>query len=117
MPDLLFEIGTEELPASAVYDAVEQLERMVPELLQGERLAFEESWVLASPRRLSVSVRGLTELTQARVTEIKGPPLSAARDDDGTWTSAAIGFARSRNVSLGDLIIKDTDKGAKRIRT
>ena len=111
MPDLLFEIGTEELPASAVYDAVEQLERMVPELLRGERLAFEEFWVLASPRRLSVSVRGLTGLTQARVTEIKGPPLSAARDDDGTWTSAAIGFARSRNVSLSDLIIQDTARG------
>ena len=34
MPDLLLEIGTEELPASAVYSAVEQLERTVPELMR-----------------------------------------------------------------------------------
>lgn len=112
MPDLLLEIGTEELPASAVYDAVEQLERMVAELLGRERLLFEESYVLASPRRLSVNVRGLGELTEGQVTRKKGPSLAAARAEDGSWTRAATGFASSQGASPDDLTVEDTDKGS-----
>jgi glycyl-tRNA synthetase beta chain len=112
MPDLLLEIGTEEMPASAVYDAVGQLERMVPELLRRERLDFDELWVLASPRRLSVNVRGLKDRTSGRTTRKKGPPLAAARSEDGSWTKAAVGFARAQGVSEDDLVVQETDKGS-----
>ncbi len=112
MPDLLLEIGTEELPASALYDAVGQLERMVPELLGRERLVFEESWVLVSPRRLSVNVRGLEGRAAGKVSKKKGPPLGAARAEDGSWTKAAIGFARAQDASEDDLIVEETDKGS-----
>jgi glycyl-tRNA synthetase beta chain len=112
MPDLLLEIGTEELPASAVYDAVAQLERIFPELLRRERLVFEESWVLATPRRLSLNVRGLEGSTAGKVTRKKGPPLDSARAEDGSWTKAGIGFARAQHASEDDLIIQETDKGS-----
>ncbi len=112
MPDLLLEIGTEELPASAVYGAVEQMERAIGELMGREHLVFEESWVLASPRRLSLTVRGLHERSAARAVTRKGPPLSAARNEDGTWSKAALGFARSQNVTESELVVKETDKGS-----
>ncbi|HEY5530841.1 MAG TPA: glycine--tRNA ligase subunit beta [Candidatus Anoxymicrobiaceae bacterium] len=112
MAELLLEIGTEELPASAAYDAIGQIERLVPELFDRERLVFEESYVLASPRRLSVSIRGLNELTEPKVTNRKGPPLSAARNEDGTWSKAALGFARSQGVGEEDLLVRDTDRGS-----
>ncbi len=110
--DLLLEIGMEELPSAAAYSAVEQLERLLPELLGRERLGFEESWVLASPRRLSVNVRGLDERTAPRVIQKKGPPLGSARGEDGKWTRAALGFARSQNVGEDDLVVQETDKGS-----
>jgi glycyl-tRNA synthetase beta chain len=112
LPDLLLEIGTEELPAAAVYDAVGQIERTLPELLRLERLYFEESWVLASPRRLSLTVRGLKESTDSRAVTKKGPPLSAARSEDGSWSEAALGFARSQGVSGSELIVRETEKGS-----
>ena len=112
MPDLLLEIGTEELPASAAYDAVGQLERLVPELLGRERLLFEKSWALVSPRRLSVNVRGLEGSAAGKVTKKKGPPLAAARAEDGSWTKAAVGFARAQGASEDDLIVQETDRGS-----
>lgn len=112
MSDLLLEIGTEELPASAVYSAVEQLERAVPEVLARERLAFEEYRVMASPRRLSINVRGLAASSEPRVIRRKGPAAPAARDDDGGWSKAARGFARSHGASTDDLVVEETDKGS-----
>jgi glycyl-tRNA synthetase beta chain len=112
MGDLLLEIGTEELPASAVYGAVEQLEHEVAELLGRERLLFEESYVLASPRRLSVNVRGLGERTGGKVTRKKGPSLAAARAEDGSWTRAASGFAAAQGATPDDLTVQETDKGS-----
>ncbi len=111
MADLLLEIGTEELPASAVYSAVGQLERSVPELLASRRLDFEESWVMASPRRLSVNVRGLAGRSSPRVIRRKGPAASAARNADGSWSKAAEGFARAHRSTVDELIIEETERG------
>ena len=65
--DLLLEIGTEELPASAVYSAVAQIEQMLPALLDGARLALEGLRVLATPRRLAVIATGVPGEATARV--------------------------------------------------
>lgn len=111
MAELLFEIGTEELPASAVYDAISQLERLAEEVFTREYLSYEEIRVFGTPRRLVVRATGLSAETGAKVIERKGPPLSAAKDEDGNWTRAASGFARGQGVEPDDLIIRDTDKG------
>ncbi len=112
MPNLLLEIGTEELPSSSIYDALAQIETMVPSLFATARLGFEEYWTLATPRRLAVTVRGVADRASARVHRRKGPPLSAARDADGSWTRAAEGFARSQGVDPDDLRIEETGKGS-----
>jgi glycyl-tRNA synthetase beta subunit len=54
MPTLLFEIGSEELPASAVVAGARQL----PELVKAQ-LGVEPARVYAGPRRLAVRVDGL----------------------------------------------------------
>ena len=111
MPNLLLEIGTEELPASAIYDALSQIDSLILQLFGKARLAYEESWTLATPRRLAVTVRGVAERASAEVTRKKGPPLSAAQAEDGSWTRAAMGFAASQGISPDDLRIEETDKG------
>lgn len=111
MADLLFEIGTEELPASAVYGALEQIERLMREMLTKARLRHEEIWTLGTPRRLVVTVRGLADRADAQVIRKKGPPVARARAEDGSWTNAALGFARSQGIETDDLRIEEGPKG------
>lgn len=110
--DLLYEIGTEELPSSAVYDAIEQLQRALPEALDAARLGYQGVAVLASPRRLAMLVEGLSERQDDAVSVFKGPAAAAAFDASGAPTPAAIGFARSKGVSVDELEVREDDGGS-----
>ena len=110
--DLLLEIGTEELPASAVYDGMSQIESLLPLLLDRSRLDHGSVKTLATPRRLAAVVTGLPEKAGGEVTKKKGPPLSSARNPDGTWGQAAVGFARSQGVEPDELQVEETPKGS-----
>ncbi|MBU1671714.1 MAG: glycine--tRNA ligase subunit beta [Actinobacteria bacterium] len=111
MAELLLEIGTEELPASASYSAVAQIEAALPALLERARLSFGPLRVLATPRRLAVFVGDIPESAEPEVVRRRGPSMSAARGPDGEWTSAAVGFARSQGVEPDALEVEETAKG------
>ena len=110
--DLIFEIGTEELPSSAVYSAIEQLNVTVPAVLEGARLLYDEVTVLATPRRLAVHVTKLAERQSDSISTAKGPAAKAAFDAQGNPTPAAIGFARGKGVPVESLQVVDDDNGA-----
>ena len=110
--DLLFEIGTEELPASAVYEGTSQIESLLPTLLAHASLSHDSARVLATPRRLAAIVQGLPEKTGGEVSRKKGPPLSVARKRDGSWSQEAVGFARSQGVEPEELQVEETPKGS-----
>lgn len=105
--DLLFEIGTEELPSSAVYTAIQQLNIAVPKALDDARLQYEEIEVLASPRRIAVFVSQLVESQPDATVRHKGPAAKAAFDADGNPTKAAEGFARGKGVPVTALEVVD----------
>jgi glycyl-tRNA synthetase beta chain len=86
---LLFEIGCEELPASAVYEAEAQLPALVQRLL-----GVEPERLFVGPRRLAVVVSGLEE--ESGDDWVKGPPV-ALRE------KAAAGFAKRHGVTVEDL--------------
>ncbi len=109
--DLLFEIGTEELPARFIGPALKELKRLAQEELKALALEFEGLKTLGTPRRLTLYVAGLAERQPDRVEEILGPPQKAAFDQEGKPTKAAIGFAKKQGVSVADLRIKETPKG------
>lgn len=111
MPAFLFEVGTEELPASFVASAVRQWRDRVPTSLAEANLSAASVQVFATPRRLAVLIEGLPDRQPDRTEEVKGPPASAAFKD-GQPTKAAEGFARKNGVALSDLEIRETDKGA-----
>ena len=111
MPAFLFEVGTEELPASFVASAVRQWRDRVPASLAESNLSAASVQVFATPRRLAVLIDGLPDRQPDRTEEVKGPPASAAFKD-GQPTKAAEGFARKNGVELSDLDIRETDKGA-----
>lgn len=110
MVTFLLEVGTEELPASFVSEALEQWRSRIPASLAESFLNFKALEVYGTPRRLAVLIRDLPTQQPDREEEVKGPPAQAAFKD-GKPTKAAEGFARSRGVSLEDLEIRSTDKG------
>ena len=107
----LLEIGTEELPPGDVEDAIQQLEKAAPAMFADLRLAYESLQLLATPRRLVLSLDGLAHQQEDLEQLAKGPPRERAFDPDGKPTRAAEGFAKSKGVSLEDLEIKEIDGG------
>jgi len=111
MPDLLYEIGTEEIPAGYLPPALEQLAEGLGALLDSNGLKATHIEAVCTPRRLTLAVTGIPEAQAASRTKIVGPPASAAFDGDGRPTAAAHGFARSKGVPVESLQIEETQKG------
>ena len=109
--DLLFEIGSEELPTTDLDKALEQLEAAFEKWLAENRLNYAELKVEGTPRRQSVLVRDLQTRQDDRSVELKGPPADRAFDADGKPTKVAEGFARSRGLDVSQLEVKEFENG------
>jgi len=110
MSTFLLEVGTEELPASFLSDAIAQWRSRIPPSLEAHSLQAESVEVYGTPRRLAVLIAGLPLQQPDREAEIKGPPAATAFKD-GQPTPAAAGFAKKQGVELTALSIRPTDKG------
>jgi len=111
MADLLFEIGTEELPSWYVDEGRTALAQLLEERLADAGLAAERVRGFSTPRRLAVLAEGLPERSASREELRRGPAAEVAFDDSGAPTRAARGFARSSGVEPDALEIRDTDRG------
>ncbi|MBZ0220797.1 MAG: glycine--tRNA ligase subunit beta [Candidatus Methylomirabilis sp.] len=109
--DLLFELGTEELPAGVAPRALSALEGFLRKGLESSKLKFGAIRALGTPRRLTLMVEGLDERQPDSLLEIKGPNTKAAYDAEGKPTGALLGFARSQGVHVSELKSVKTDKG------
>ena len=76
--DLLFEIGTEEIPASYVPPALTQLREIATESLTNHRIPFGEIETFGTPRRITLSIKDLKALQESEETEVVGPPQNAS---------------------------------------
>jgi glycyl-tRNA synthetase beta chain len=106
----LLEVGTEELPASFLSNALIQWQERIPQSLEANSLSSTSVEVYGTPRRLAVLIKGLPSQQPDREEEIKGPPAQAAFKD-GKPTPAATGFARRQGVEIEALEVRPTDKG------
>ncbi|GBO51803.1 glycyl-tRNA synthetase beta chain [Pseudanabaena sp. lw0831] len=115
MASFLLEVGTEELPASFIVDALRQWQERIPKNLDEHQLTTSKVNVYGTPRRLAVLIEGLPIQQSDRNLEIKGPAIGSAfvnGDPQGEPTKALLGFANSKSLDLKDIFIKETDKGA-----
>lgn len=101
--DLIFEIGTEELPPSCIDEGTAGLKETVKNKLTENRLEFTDIKVYSSPRRLVAVVEGLEEVQKSKIQTVTGPLFKVAFDKDGNPTRAARGFARSLDLKVSDL--------------
>ncbi len=106
MPDLLLELFSEEIPARMQRQAAEDLRRLVTDGLVEAGLTYEGAKAFATPRRLALTVHGLTARSPDLREERKGPRVGAP-------DKAIEGFLRGAGLaSIGEAKIeKDPKKG------
>ena len=109
--DLLFELGTEELPPTALKRLSEALTNEFTTGLNRVGLTHGEVTPFATPRRLGLLIKACALQQPDRETERRGPALQAAFDKAGNPTSAAKGFAKSCGTDVDQLFRINTDKG------
>ncbi len=104
MPDLLIELFSEEIPARLQARAREDLRKLVTDGLVEAGLTYASAGAFSTPRRLVLSVEGLTSESRPVREERKGPSVSAP-------AQAVEGFLRSTGLTLDQLERRADKKG------
>jgi glycyl-tRNA synthetase beta chain len=104
MPDLLIELFSEEIPARMQARAREDLRKLVTDGLVEAGLTYASAGAFSTPRRLVLSVEGLTAESRPVREERKGPSVSAP-------AQAVEGFLRSTGLTLDQLERRADKKG------
>ena len=104
MPDLLIELFSEEIPARMQARAREDLRKLVTDGLVEAGLTYASAGAFSTPRRLVLTVQGLTAESRAVREERKGPKSDAPE-------AALEGFLRSTGLRKDQLELRDDKKG------
>ncbi|TRW92890.1 glycine--tRNA ligase subunit beta [Candidatus Methylobacter oryzae] len=109
--NLLFELGSEELPPKTLLKLSNALLSGIIQGLNAAELTFTGSKAYATPRRLAVLIENLATSQPDKTVEKRGPALQAAFAPDGSPSKAAQGFAASCGTTFDQLERLKTDKG------
>ena len=102
MPDLLFELFSEEIPARMQAKAADDLRRMVTDKLVAEGLVYDGAKAFATPRRLALTVHGLPARQSDLKEERRGPRV-------GGPDAAIQGFLKATGLASLDEAKIQTD--------
>jgi glycyl-tRNA synthetase beta chain len=111
MPDLLIEIGTEEIPAGYIEPALADMSKKLADFFEKGRVSAGEPQVMGTPRRLVVHIPDVDARQKDVVETYQGPNVKVAYDAEGNPTKAAIGFARGKGVDIAELTTMESPKG------
>ena len=111
MENVILEIGTEEIPAQYMDNALKDLNQLAKKYLEEVRINYKEIKVYGTPRRLILFIFHIKEKQEDVFQKIKGPAYSIAYNRDSQPQKPALKFARSQGVNIEDLIVEDTKKG------
>ncbi len=106
MEKLLFEIGTEEIPAKFMPAILAQLKELAEKKMTELRIPFEAVKTYGTPRRMTFIASGVAEAQEDSTVEAKGPSAKIAFVS-GAPSKAALGFARGQGVDVKDLVVRD----------
>jgi glycyl-tRNA synthetase beta chain len=104
MPDLLIELFSEEIPARMQARAREDLKSLVTNGLVDAGLTYASAGAFSTPRRLTLSIEGLSAASQPVKEERKGPATTAPGP-------AIDGFLRATGLTLDQLERRADKKG------
>ena len=111
MNNVVLEIGTEEIPAQYMENALKELNRLAKKYLEESRIKYKEIKVYGTPRRLILFIFQIKEKQEDIFQKIKGPAYSIAYNKDSQPQKPALKFAQSQWINVKDLIVEDTEKG------
>lgn len=106
MEKLLFEIGTEEIPAKFMPDILAQLKTLAENKMKELRIPFASVRVYGTPRRMAFIAEDVAEVQADSTVESKGPSTKIAFDINGVPSKAAMGFARGQGVDVKELELR-----------
>ncbi len=109
--DFLVEIGTEELPPTALSRLSQSFAMGLKAQFAQYQLGYGAVETFATPRRLALLVKDLEGAQPDQDLVRRGPSIKAAFDATGKPTPAAIGFARSCGVEMATVEREETDRG------
>lgn len=109
--DFLVELGTEELPPTALRGLELAFASGVQAGLGKAGLTHSDIVSFATPRRLAVLVKRLVARQPDQDIKRRGPPVSASFDNAGQPTRAATAFAESCGVKVDALQKLEEGKG------
>ncbi len=112
LSDLLFELGTEELPSGAVWPLADALANGLVAGFKEANIQHGTVHRFATPRRLAVIIDDVSLKQPSQLVARRGPAMTASHQADGTPSMALLGFAKSCGVTVADLSPLKTDKGA-----
>ncbi|MBF9060798.1 glycine--tRNA ligase subunit beta [Rhodobacterales bacterium HKCCSP123] len=104
MPDLLLELFSEEIPARMQARAAADLKRLVTDGLVEAGLTYASAGAFATPRRLVLTLEGLTGESPTTREERRGPRTDAPE-------KAIEGFLRGAGVRMDQLEVRPDKKG------
>lgn len=104
MPDLLIELFSEEIPARMQARARADLQKLVTNGLVDAGLTYASAGTFSTPRRLVLTVDGLTDESPNLREERKGPRVGAP-------DKAIDGFLRATGLTRDQLETRDEKKG------
>ncbi len=105
MPDLLFELFSEEIPARMQARAAEDLRKLVTDRLVAAGLVYDGAKAFVTPRRLALSVHGVPARQPDVREERKGPRVGAPEN-------AIAGFLKAAGLkSINEAKVQPDKKG------
>ncbi len=104
MADFLLELFSEEIPARMQARACEDLKKLITDGIVDRGLTYAAAASFVTPRRLTLSLTGLPDVTPDTREERKGPRTDAPE-------KALKGFLRSTGLTKDQLEARDDKKG------
>ncbi|HYE81164.1 MAG TPA: glycine--tRNA ligase subunit beta [Clostridia bacterium] len=105
--DLLYEIGTEEIPAKYMPATLQQVKGIAEAKLKDSRIAYGEIKTYGTPRRIVLFVKDIAEQQEDLMELVKGPSRKAAYDESGSPSKALLGFLRGQKAELNDVFLQE----------
>ncbi|MBS4535285.1 glycine--tRNA ligase subunit beta [Clostridium sp. D2Q-14] len=107
MSKYLLEIGTEEIPYRFMEGALNQMKVMMGNMLNENRIEYDDIYTYGTPRRLVVLVEGISKVQSDLEEMVKGPSKKIAYNDSMEPSKALLGFAKGQGVDIENIIVKD----------
>lgn len=107
---LLFEIGTEEIPARFIAKTKADMKGYLEKTLKELHIDYKSIELKCTPRRFVVIIDELAENQATVEEELKGPAKKIAFDENNNPSKALLGFLKGKDISPEEVYFKTVGK-------